>query len=410
LRAYALDRLVVAGEEERARQMHQCYLEHLARDSDLERLDAGVEKRFQRLQAELPNLRTGIDWAITHDQAAALRILAALGPFWMDADLASEGCDLHLRVLSTSAAPGSPVQTRVLGQVACLYAYTGEFAAAAPWVDAALALAHDRDDEWAIAHVLITQNGIAMSQGDGQRARVLLEEAMARFQALDDSWGIFAALNELGIAAMDSGDHEAALGYFTRLRAFAEERGLTGSYRAQVLVNLADACRLLGAFGEVEGLCTEILAMPDLTRPSIVAIAQQNLGYVCLHRGEVSRAADLIRQSLDVFWQIGDWWNVAPLLESAALVMHVHGDSAPSVRSFAAASTLREAMPYPLSAVLQDDVDKHLLASRAALGDAAYAAAWATGTTERLDAAVIFARNTLLELCDARDSRQVSEG
>ena len=48
--------------------------------------------------------------------------------------------------------------------------------------------------------------------------------------------------------------------------------------------------------------------------------------------------------------------------------MHVQRQMAASVRSYAAASALREAMPYPLSAVQQAVVDDKLLVSREALG------------------------------------------
>jgi hypothetical protein len=55
-------------------------------------------------------------------------------------------------------------------------------------------------------------------------------------------------------------------------------------------------------------------------------------------------------------------------------------------------------MPYPLSAVQQAEVDKKLLVSREALGEAAYAAAWSTGRNEPLAEAVAHTRRALSEL------------
>ena len=80
IREFALDQLVAAGDEEHARGAHVDYLLHLARENDLERLDADVGARLDRLKAEEANLRTGIAWALDHDPESALAVLAELDP------------------------------------------------------------------------------------------------------------------------------------------------------------------------------------------------------------------------------------------------------------------------------------------------------------------------------------------
>ena len=83
----------------------------------------------------------------------------------MDADLAAEGRDLHLRALETSAGMTSALRPRSERRLPGSMPMSGSSRPRRRWPMMALALARDPGDEWAIAHVLITQSGIAMSQG-----------------------------------------------------------------------------------------------------------------------------------------------------------------------------------------------------------------------------------------------------
>ena len=106
--------------------------------------------------------------------------------------------------------------------------------------------------------------------------------------------------------------------YFTRLGAIVDERDLTGNYRAHVLVNLADTYRMSGAFEEVE---SAVQRDPGDARPhqAVSDRGRQAQSRPCVRASRRRAASGRPDQAEPgVFWQIGDWWNVAPLLESAA--------------------------------------------------------------------------------------------
>ena len=105
VRELASDQLRASGEEHFARSAHLRYLLRLARENDLERLDAEVGARLDRLKTEEANLLAGIEWGIEHDAEAAVEVLAELDWFWFLADRPSIGRQLHERALATDVGP-----------------------------------------------------------------------------------------------------------------------------------------------------------------------------------------------------------------------------------------------------------------------------------------------------------------
>jgi hypothetical protein len=385
------------GEGDRARRAHLQYLAHLARENNLERLDAETETRLNRLLAEENNLRAGIEWGAVHDPEMALEILAALGYFWMLADRPGPGRELHERILQTGAGKDRPERARVLQQAAWLIAYVGDSAPASPLADAARALADRLGERRTSAHAQMCQGSIAQIQGDARSARVLLSGALAAFEALQDDWGAIVCLTEIGIAALDWGELETALTAFARVDAIVAARHLTARYRAHSLLNLAEVNFRLGHPDVARQACTEALAlMPTVARPrSVQAGVQLIVAHLLLEDGDPPRAAERIASSLGVFWEMGDWWNTAQALEAAGAAMTVGERFAHAARCFAAADALRLAMPLPIGASQEAIVARHTAAVRARLDPAAFSGAWADGHARSLDASVAEARAIL---------------
>lgn len=398
IREFALDRVESAGEGERANQAHLHYLHHLARENDQERLDAEVETRLQRLNAEDANLRAGIEWGIAHDPDLALAVVSALGYYWMLADRPAMGIELHERVLATGAGADRPERALVLQQAAWLMLYLGLFTPAEPLVAAAHALAEQLGDARTRARARMCQGSLAVSRGDFAEAKALFEEALARCESVGDDWGMNVCLTELGLASLDWGDARGAVSCFERVAAIVVKCQLPARYQAHYLVNLADAYRQLGRHETAMEACLAALALAGDTGRMTNAAARLILGLLLLERGDrgdLAQAASSIARSLGVFWEVGDRWTLAQALEGAAAVMAAGSDATAAARCFGAADALRVAMPYPVGAGQQPILARQVAEVRATLGEPDFARAWTAGQQRSLAASVADAREVL---------------
>lgn len=389
IREFAVAQLTLAGGVIAARETFLRCLVQCARENDLGRLDAGVGLRLDRLKAEMPNLLAGLEWAIDHDPALALDLLAELDWFWFHADQPMTGRLLCERALAASEDEHTPARLRVIAQVAWLSSLAGDFAALATQLAALRALAVTHGDARLLAYARMYDGDLAMSRGDTASSAVCLDDALARFQEVQDLWGLIVCLNTLGVVAQERGDPAAAVACFERIQAIMIERQLPAHFHAHTLVNLATVYRQLGRVAEAFATAQEALRLArEARRASVAAAAQGEMARYNLDQGDLSQAAPLARDSLTTFWEIGSMWDLTPTLELAAMVLVAAGQPELAARLLAAASSLREAMPYPIGASDQPALASALAAIQAALGEAAFAHAWNTGRSRPLDASV----------------------
>jgi tetratricopeptide (TPR) repeat protein len=198
---------------------------------------------------------------------------------------------------------------------------------------------------------------VAARQGDYRRAVALYEESLGLLRALGKRRGIAWSLNDLGLAACMQGDHARAL-----------------------------------------ALCEEALALSrELGAKWGIANSLNNLGTVVYRQGDYARVRALVEESLLLSRDIGARDLVATGLECLAWVAAAHGQPQQAAWLGGAAEELRQALGVPLLPEQRSCHDEVLQAMRAALGQAAFAAAWAEGRALPLEAAIASA----LEHCAA---------
>lgn len=401
IRELASDRLTAAGEEDQARRAHLGYLIQLARENDLERLDAEVGNRLARLQREDANLHAGIGWALDHDPEAALQLLTSLGPYWFLADQGRIFRGLYQRALAVVPDDDRPLRLSALQNATALASIVGDHSAAATLAVETRTIAERLGDARNLAFALMHQGEIAVSEDDAETARSLHEAALARFITLNDQWGSYCCLTLLGIAAQHRGDADAAVVWFERLGALVTERRLPPRYRAHYLVDVADAYRQLGRREDAMNACREGLRLgQDAGWLSNTAVAQAVLCRLLLDDGNLVEATPLIAACLVTFWEIGDDWNLTQALEQAAPIMTAGVRPELAARLLGAAAALREAMPYPVGAGERDTLARWQDEARAALGQDAFVNAWATGQEQPLAVVVADARAVLATMTD----------
>lgn len=399
IRAFASAQLLTSGEEEHARRAHLAYVIQLARENDLERLDAGPGARLACLQADEINVRMGIEWGIAHDPESAVAVLAALGYFWYLTGRNAVGLDLLTRALATGAGANERARALALQQAAWLGAIFGDYAQAEHYADAACALAQQLGDAQTVAHAQICQGAILVSRGAVARGTSLLETALTYFESVGDFWGASRCLSELGQAAYVRGDLPTYLSCFERIRAIGVAHDLPARYHAQYLDNLAIGYNQRGQHDAAMEAC--VAALRYAVEAGDVAVEHTTLALLLLDRGETAQAVLLgadIAESLGFFWETGDKWHLIQGLEIAAALMAAGRQPEPAARALGAAAALRQALPYPIPVGERAAMDRLLAECTTALGEPVFTQAWTAGQAQSLSTTVHQARAVLATL------------
>ncbi|MBC8074877.1 MAG: tetratricopeptide repeat protein, partial [Chloroflexales bacterium] len=388
IRAYALERLVELGEEPAARQSHaRCLLAFAERAApELEHNEQATW--LDRLELEQDNLRAALAWAQAHAVEAALRLVAALGAFWIKRGSLSEGRAWAEGVLTaagwrreqgaTPATATAPLAGALaaLGQV--LF-HQGAYAAATPLLTAAAAqfeqlgrphdavlacyllvpaLAIQGDGAAAAARaatnlplltgiddpparvIIARYHGLrAMHQGDDALAQRYLEQACAELRAAGMVGALAIDLLHLGTTLLHRDDERAAT-CFREARALAvalKDRSVEG----MALHNLGELARVRGEYPAAAAHYRASLRMlQDTDRRSDVSRLLHNLGYVALHSGDTPSALEHFQHSLALYYP-HDPRGVTEALDGFAAVAAVRGDPLTAARFWGAAEVAR---------------------------------------------------------------------
>jgi hypothetical protein len=164
-------------------------------------------------------------------------------------------------------------------------------------------------------------------------------------------------------------------------------------------LNVSEGLNVLGAAhlalgneaAAEEALASAKAQAASIKNPWLGAQATYHLGELARHRGKLDDAESLHREALAKRASRGLQPGVAESLEALAGLAVQHDRCLEAARLFGAASTLRDQMGLVRWPVQMAGYDSDVTNTREALGDDAFAAAWAEGTVFSLSDAVAYA-------------------
>jgi predicted ATPase/DNA-binding SARP family transcriptional activator len=268
VRAYGLERLAEAGEQDRVRDAFAAHYLDLAETTEPRLRGRGQGHWLRELAAEQDNLYAALRWAITRrDAETALRLVRALGYYWMlrgqpgePEALAGDVLKLQPRERSPRIAEARMVCALITAGPAwevdkvqpVLAAAVAEFAELAggeppsnpiaAMAEPMLALA-ERDPERAIAVFDRYQASpdpwvrAAMPMMRGSFCRMLgridlaesdFRASLASFRVMGESWGAASVLIQLAELAQLGGDFATAIAALQEAASFGQELGAWG--------------------------------------------------------------------------------------------------------------------------------------------------------------------------------------
>ncbi len=341
IREYAWERLAASGEEGELRRRHAFYVLDVA-EALSRALDEGGDQSevLACFAAEHDNLRAALEWMRDErEDEALLRLVATLRPYLAPRGFYEEADTWFPLALERSATP-LEARFEVLRGANIRALSLRDFARSDALVAEWRQLAEEVGDETDVLSALNAAALTALERGAldeareqfigiGERARTTGDELMVAFTTIN-----------LSLVALRSGDFEIGLAYST------------------------EAVKLFRQWGDDGGL----------------ASALGNCGWAAVNLSDPVRAQGFFREMLNICGRLGRLRGIADAAVGLAAALIASHEEERAAQLLAAASSLHE----KLGVGFEDDLEEQayvaaLAHAKAALGEKAFAAAWARG-------------------------------
>jgi predicted ATPase/DNA-binding CsgD family transcriptional regulator len=430
LREFGLECLHGSGELEAARGAHARYYLDLAEQAGPELQGPNQATWLQRLEQEHDNLRAALEWALEEvtEQVAerrelALRLSAALEPFWVQHGHFSEARTFLERVLARSEEERASLRTRVLRATADIANRQGDYDRAEVLAQQSLALSQELGDTRGIADSLYLLGSVAWIRGKAAEALALYEEQVRLMRQIGEPGEVANALFFLGDQLSNQGEYARGQAFFEEALLLFRKAGnelMVGGTLVRSALYLfwsasVDVATVRQRLQQGQALISRAGDRTWIAHSSVVA------ALIALSEGETARSYDLAQESLAIYREMDDKWYIAALLhifglveeqrsdlraarsryvESLALaqelgekwlipfnleglagVLATQGQLRWAAQLWGAAEALREGTAFPLPPVVRPIYEQAVATARVQLGEPAFAGAWQEGRT-----------------------------
>lgn len=401
IRDFASELLAEAAEDKVLRDKHARYFCNLVERAREELSGPRQAASLLRLDAELDNLRTALNWSIERgDAATAQAISGALPQYWEIRGNLTEGRTWTDRALA-AGGQGTKERTSALIAAATLARRQGEYDRAIALYEEALSIARELNDTSVVASALNNLGVVAQDQGNYARAQHLGEEALAIFRASGDRLRMAASLNNLGIVARRQGDPERATALFEESLVIWRELG-DQLRTALALNNLGVAAFEAGDLVRAAARYEEALATyRERGDRSGAALSLHNLAEVLRDQGDLARSAALWQESLVLRAEQGNVAGFAESLSGLAVIAMRAGLKERAVRLLGAAEGMQTRIGYQFPPKERDLQERATAALRSGLDSASFAAAWNAGQAMSMEDAVTYVASSADETAAA---------
>ena len=307
VREFGLVQLAASGEEAETRNAHAAWYIALAEQAEPELSGPQQAEWYDRLETELDNFRSALDWLRSAgDFEAALRLAVGVNWFWTSRGHFHEARDAFEALIAMPSAEKTPAALALALQCCGDAAHwMDDIERARALFERALEIYREIDDRNAQAFTLRSLGSLAISASD-PRAADLLEEALAVAREVGADWYVAGSTHLLGVVAFAAGDYDRAITHQQAALADWRRLGDVG-YVAAALNFLGLASYEAGHFAEARAAYGEALALAVEThdRQNIARVLEGCSG-IAVARGEavgamhLLGAADMIRLRLGI--------------------------------------------------------------------------------------------------------------
>ncbi len=355
IREYVYEKLEDEGEKKIIKNQHLEYYIKLAEEAERHTFGDKNALWFRRLNKEIDNIRTAVDWSIECENASeALRLVGALIFFRFQAGSPSGWQE---RLDTVLALPGgqekTPERAKALYGIGMLY-----------WSD--VNPVHKNEE---------------------------LQEALAIGTHLGDKLIMAKALSNLGLFASLQENLEQARSYLEQSLDIFDELGPAHKGESSwPLIYLGDVAFSQDRLDEARKLFQKCANTLREVRDKIsLALAVRRLGQLALHEGAYETAVDACTESLDINMKAEDHRGTLACLSAIAGIALARGQARAAAQLFGAVKALLSAMNFRFLRMDRIEYERTLAALRAQPDQASLEKARAKGAAMTKEQAVDFA-------------------
>ncbi len=430
IRQYAHEELARSGEAGETEKLCLDYFVKLAEEVELKLMGREQLIWLDRLEYEMDNIRTALDWSLQNDQITnGLRLAGALWRFWDVRNHRNEGRELLAALLShPSAMAKTRERAKALFAAGIQAQIQNEYATADILFSEGLEISRMLGDKRTIGYFLLGMAQMWARYRVYKNSRPFLVESLAIFKELGDRWGIALSLEGLAAADWEQDDLISAISNckesITIYRELGDKISLSFALTGLAVVMEAQAnydqaisfCQeSLELFREMEhrwGIAYSLNVLGEVARcqrdynrakifyeesltigrgigdKDRIAIAYHNLAYISHHQGDDTQAITLFGQSLILSQEVGDTLLTAACILGLAGEVLAKGDPRHAVCLFGAAQVIISAITNRLILADQIEYQRNLTSVHTQLDEATFNSAWAEGKVLTMDQAI----------------------
>jgi predicted ATPase/class 3 adenylate cyclase len=404
IRQYAREKLAESGEGATHRDRHLAYFWQWV--SDMEPALRGPQQveLLNRLENEIDNLRSALEWAQESDPASGLQLASMLNWFWHLCGLGEEGAGWLENLLASSKKPEVEIEpllkARSLSVFAWLSYLAGSIQVALPSLEESIELCQTYPGSIAdliTADNLYLSGVLALTRGALSEAKPLAEQSLGLSQAWGDKFRMAQGYSLLGSIAFFAGDFESA-GYLREAcivirREIGDKDGLAFELAINFGVPFSQ-----GDYENVKRILTAAVEAGKQTRFEFsLGLALMGFGITYLFEDNFGQAADYLSQLITLAHEKSNTILKILGVHYMALSLYKQSRYRTARQLNGAIEGLRHfqyAILYEFP-MLHTAREQYLLEAREALGETDYNAAYAEGRAMTLDQATAYALKAL---------------
>jgi predicted ATPase/class 3 adenylate cyclase len=422
IRQYAREKLLEVGRDEIVLKRHLAYFVKLAEQAEPELYRSNQVFWLNKLDDEIDNLRTALEWALATDTESGLRIAAFPRQFWKARSYTQEAGkwlaqllehydkadSLRIQALITySLCVEDNTQSRIVAEQSLQIArvlsdklseahsllniglaisrqgYLGE---GLPYVEQSLSLFQALGDKLGQAEATFL---LSRNHNDLEHSKALVVESLRLYRQLGHLWGIATSLKELAFRAIRRGDFSLPLQWLEEARGLYRQLGDQGG-EASVLEYHGTLAFWTGDYQQAFSYYEQSIVLNEEIGDYNNDWARVNMAYTRLRQGNLAEAIDIFELCIQHFQKANTVIGLVYTLEGLASLYVIQDQPERAAQLFAWADGIREKIDDRRPPLEQASVDKDLEVIHSRVNDAEFAKLSAEGRGMTTEQAIAF--------------------
>jgi predicted ATPase/class 3 adenylate cyclase len=399
IRQYAMEKLLESGEAIEVRNRHLDYFLQSTKQSPQgeQRLFGALPDDIEwmdRMESEHDNLRAALEWSTANHPDKALRLIDAVGNFWMGRDYNLEARGWYQTILERAKSlPNMEGElARVYGILGWSSIVVGDHKTGRDAAEAGIALARKVNETTTMGRLLGLIALACMFQGDFSASEKALTEAemIARQKGLMEQLATVLTIRA----------QLAYTGYrdLVQAKTYLEEVVSLGPALQNKWANamsLFGLARVAGGMGDLETARVKFLESADLAKKlgnkRQVYSCYSELAHILRENGELDEPLAIYRDLLPKWKDIGHRAAVTHELECIAYILAKKKYHQRATTILGATESLREMIDSVSTPMERVEYEKEVSALRAKISESEFKNAWAEGQKLTMDETIVLA-------------------